>query len=153
MILAILPDPSFGRVSRSIIEDARKKRAKSIGAGIGEIFLLPLPRSQQHHTSAQCSGFGCKRFISSLHRTSCVLHTLQHIQNKNVDIEIIWLNVNRQAKIDLAELQSPLSNGSSKPWVSLMYRNNEISTIHDIEKVGNLCQTYETICIVMQYRW
>lgn len=133
----------YGRVSRSIIEDARKKVAKSIGAGIGEIFFTS-SATEANNTILQRSvvDLGVKRFISSPTEHHCVLHTLQHIQKENADIEINWLTVNRQGQIDLSELQSLLTSGSSKTMVSLMYGNNEIGTIHDIEKVGHLCQTF-----------
>ena len=98
MLLALKNDfgnPSsihhYGRVSRSIIEDARKKVARTIGASIGEIFFTSSATEANNtilHRSA--IDLGISRFISSPTEHHCVLHTLQHIQKENPKIEICY---------------------------------------------------------------
>ena len=101
----------YGRVSRSIIEDARKKVARTIGASIGEIFFTSSATEANNtilHRSA--IDLGIRRFISSPTEHHCVLHTLQHLQKENPEMEIIWLQVDNHGRIDHAELEAHLTD-------------------------------------------
>ncbi|MBK8111285.1 MAG: cysteine desulfurase [Saprospiraceae bacterium] len=133
----------YGRVSRSIIEDARKKVARTIGSSIGEIFFTSSATEANNtilHRSA--IDLGISRFISSPTEHHCVLHTLQHLQKENPKIEVIWLQVDNHGCINPAELESHLAEESKKTMVSLMYGNNEIGTIHDIATIGSICKKH-----------
>ncbi len=133
----------YGRISRSIIEDARKKVARTLQASIGEIFFTS-SATEANNTilSRSVLDLGVRRFISSPTEHHCVLHTLQHLQNENPSLEIIWLKVDRHGRIDLQELEAHLSQSSAKTMVSLMYGNNEIGTIHNITSIGDLCKKH-----------
>lgn len=133
----------YGRISRSLIEDARKKVARTLQASIGEIFFTS-SATEANNTILQRSikDLGVKRFISAPTEHHCVLHTLQHLQKENKDIEIQWLSVDSHGRIQLDQLEALLQDENQKTMVSLMYGNNEIGTIHPIEQVGSLCKKY-----------
>lgn len=133
----------FGRISRSIIEDARKKVARTLGASIGEIFFTSSATEANNTVlSRSIVDLGVNRFISSPTEHHCVLHTIQHLQKENPKLEVIWLAVDRFGRINLEELQALLSAGDQKTMVSLMYGNNEIGTIHNISEIGRLCKIH-----------
>jgi cysteine desulfurase len=134
---------NFGRKSRSIIEDARKRVAKILNASISEIFFTS-SATEANNMVLQRSiiDLGVDHIISSPTEHHCVLHTLEHIRLEHPNVKISMLNVDQYGRISLEELNSLLTADSTKTLVSLMYGNNEIGTIHPIEKISELCQSH-----------
>ncbi len=137
---------SYGRKSRSIIEDARKIVAKNLNASIGEIFFTS-SATEANNTVLKRSiiDLGVERIISSPTEHHCVLHTLDSIAKENPEIEIVNLRVNRYGQIDLEELESYLSISSKKTLISLMYGNNELGTIHPMKEISILAQKHNAL--------
>lgn len=133
-----------GRQAKMMIENARKTIANSIGASIGEIFFCS-SATEAHNmilTNA-IKDLGVKRIISSPLEHHCIIHTLDHL-SQNTDIEIIYLSVDNKGTIDLDQLDVLLSE-KTKTLVSLMYVNNELGNILDINKVSNICAEHDAL--------
>ncbi|MEZ5055056.1 MAG: aminotransferase class V-fold PLP-dependent enzyme [Chitinophagales bacterium] len=47
--------------------------------------------------------------------------------------------------MDLEDLENLLKSSDKKTLVTLMHANNEIGTVLDIKKVGELCQQYKAL--------
>ncbi len=131
----------FGRKSRSLIEDARKKVAKILNASISEIFFTS-SATEANNTILKRSilDLNIRRIISSPTEHHCVLHTLDSIKIEYPYVKVIYLDVDINGKLDYAQLENLLSASEEKTLVSLMYGNNEIGTIHVIEQISALCQ-------------
>ena len=127
-----------GRQAKMMIENARKTIAQSIGASIGEIFFCS-SATEAHNmilTNA-ISDLGVKRIISSPLEHHCIIHTLDHL-TKVTGVEVVYLDVDKHGNIDLDQLQTLLTD-EVKTLVSLMYVNNEIGNILDINRVSEIC--------------
>lgn len=134
-----------GRITKSIIEDARKVVAQSLNASLGEIFFTS-SATESNYMSLYCSvrDLGVRRIISSPIEHHCILHTLEYLE-EHLDIQVDYLTVDKQGNIDLDELKLLLAGSDSKTLVSLMYVNNEIGTCHDINSIGSLCNEHNAL--------
>ncbi len=131
-----------GRKARAIIEDARKTVARAIGASIGEIFFTSGgTESNNWALKGAVRDLGIKRIISSPTEHHCVLHSLQSIE-AHYDVTLIFLHTDQLGHIDYTQLEDLLADSTVPTLVSLMHANNEMGTLHDIERVGQLCHQY-----------
>jgi len=133
-----------GRQAKMLIENARKVIANAIGASIGEIFFCS-SATEAHNmilTNA-IKDLDIKRIISSPVEHHCILHTLDYLA-KNTEVEVVHLSVDQNGTIDLEQLNLLLQE-ETKTLVSLMYVNNEIGNILDINRVSELCAEYEAL--------
>jgi cysteine desulfurase len=132
-----------GRKSRSIIEDARKKVAKIFNASIGEVYFVSSATEANNMVIKRAIiDLGVKHIISSPTEHHCILHTLESVKIEYPHVKISMLTVNHHGEINLDELTSMLSECKDKTLVSLMYGNNEIGTIHPIDKISELCKLH-----------
>ncbi len=128
-----------GRQTRTAIEKARRNIANCIGASIGEIFFTS-GGTESSNMALKCAirDLQVKRIISSPTEHHCVLHTLNYLV-ENEGIEVHYLKVDAQGKIQLEELEAAIIDSDKKTLVSLMYANNEIGTVHDFKRIAQIC--------------
>lgn len=130
---------SEGRIARTVIENARKTIAKGLNASVAEIFFTS---GSTEATNMMFAGaihnLGVKRIITSPVEHHCVLIPLEHIDSQ--DIEILKLPVNKYGLVDLGILENLLQSSNVPTLVSLMHANNELSSLHDIERISSICQ-------------
>lgn len=84
---------------------------------------------------------GVQRIISSPTEHHCILHTLDYLTHHH-KCEVIYLRVDDYGIIDYQQLEDLLSGTSLKTLVSIMHGNNEIGTMSDTIKIGQLCHKY-----------
>lgn len=131
-----------GRAMRAIIEEARKKVAKLIGASIGEIFFTS-GGTESNNMAIKCAvrDLGVKRIISSPTEHHCVGHSLEAVERQGVKVEMV--RVDERGRIDYEHLEELLQNDlGTKTLVSLMHANNEIGTVSDMARISRLCENY-----------
>ena len=128
-----------GRKVRAAIESARKVVAQTIQASIGEIFFTS-GGTEANNMALHCSvrDLGVRRIISSPIEHHCILHTLEGLAHSS-DLEVEFLSVDGQGRIDPEELRQKLTASSEKTLVSLMHANNEIGTMIDIDLIASIC--------------
>jgi cysteine desulfurase len=127
---------------RAIIEEARKKVAKLIGASIGEIFFTS-GGTESNNMALKCAvrDLGVRRIISSPTEHHCVLHSLESIESQGISVEMV--QVGEKGRIDYGHLEELLQQETGmKTLVSFMHANNEIGTMSDMERISQLCQMY-----------
>lgn len=131
-----------GRTARAAVEEARKSVARVLNCSIGEVFFTSCG-TESNNMALKCSvrDLGVERIISSPIEHHAVLHTVQRLK-KEQDIELIMLDLNEKGQIDPLQLESYLQERDKKTLVSLMYSNNELGTMIDIEAIGDLCSEY-----------
>jgi cysteine desulfurase len=136
---------SYGRETRMAIENARKTVAKILNAHPSEIFFTS-GGTESTNTAINAAVFdlGCKHIITSPLEHHATLHSVEHLSN-HFGIKLSYINVFPNGQIDYDHLEKLLKESKEKCLVTLMHANNEIGTITDIEKVGNLCKEYEAI--------
>ena len=130
----------YGRKAKMIIEKSRKTIANYISASIGEVFFTS-GATESCHTIFYSSikDLGVKRIISSVAEHHCTTHTLEEIQTKFPEIEILLLPTDNCGRISNEVLDKTLKATSTKTLVSLMHGNNEIGTMHDLASIGKIC--------------
>ena len=72
-----------------------------------------------------------------------MVHTLEALEKSGI-IRLSYLDVDAKGNVDLNQLEELLKS-NERSFVSLMHGNNEIGTLTDIEKVGELCEQYDAI--------
>jgi cysteine desulfurase len=90
--------------------------------------------------TAAFPGEGKPRIAISTVEHKAVLDTCQALQ-KQERIDLIAIGVDRQARIDLAELEQVCASGIN--LLCIMAANNEVGTLYPIEKMAHIAQRYE----------
>ncbi len=136
---------SYGRETRMAIEAARKSIAKLLGARPGEIFFTSGgTESNNTAIAASIRDLGCRRIISSRIEHHAVLHTIEHYQ-KEKGVAISYVALKECGEVDYEDLEAQLQSSNEKTLVTLMHANNEIGTLLDIKRVGELCKKHNAI--------
>ena len=135
---------SFGRVSRSLIERARKNVAKHLNCTPGEIFFTS-GGTEADNMAIRCGmvDLGINHAITSKIEHHAVGHTLEDLASKGM-IKLSYVDLDEKGNVDLSHLEQLLKT-NNRSFVSLMHANNEIGNLLDIHAVGELCQSYDAI--------
>ena len=135
---------SFGRVSRSIIEKARKNVSKHLNCTPGEIFFTS-GGTEADNMAIRCGmvDLGINHAITSIVEHHAVGHTLEDMASKGL-IKLSYVDLDEKGNVLLSHLEE-LLKANKRSFVSLMHANNEIGNLLDIHAVGELCKTYNAI--------
>jgi len=134
-----------GRKARTAIEDARKIVADCLDASLGEIFFTSGgTESNNMALFGAMRDLGVQRVISSQLEHHCVLHTLEEL-DKQGNIQLDFVKTDGRGRVDVAHLEKLLKDKTKKTLVSLMYANNEIGTLLEVEKVSALCKVNDAL--------
>ena len=129
----------FGWESKEALESSRELIANFINANPNEIiFTSGATESINLGIKGFCQNNSSNKnhIISQVTEHKAVLNTLEQV--KNLGWEITLLPVNEYGMIDYNELINAITPKTS--LVVLMHANNEIGTIHDIKKIGQICK-------------
>lgn len=136
---------SYGRETRLPIENARKSVAKIINAHPSEVFFTSGgTESTNTAINAAIHDLGCMHIISSPIEHHATLHTIDYLA-KAGQAKVTYLKILQDGTVDLDDLENILSSSKEKCLVTLMHANNEIGTITDIERAGNICEKYGAV--------
>lgn len=128
-----------GRAARAAIEQARKTVARYLNASVGEVFFTS-GGTESNNMALKCAvrDLGVRRIISSPLEHHCVLHSLESLgRHEGVRIEV--LKTDSRGHIDTGHLRALLSDEGLKTLVSLMYANNEIGTMINLDEISGIC--------------
>lgn len=134
-----------GREVRTLIEKARKTIAGLINATPAEIFFTS-GGTEADNTAIHCgiAAFSIKHAITSKIEHHAVEQTLTMLLRQGVIDKLSYVNLDAKGNIDYAHLEELLQN-NERSFVSLMHANNELGTLTDIVRVGELCEQYNAI--------
>jgi len=133
---------SYGRETRMAIEQARKSVAKNLGARPSEIFFTSGgTESSNTILNAAIENLGCTHIISSPIEHHATLHSVQHLAKKE-NVQLSFVNILPNGHIDIAHLETLLTNNIEKTIVSIMHANNEIGNMIDLFEVGSICKKH-----------
>jgi cysteine desulfurase len=134
-----------GREVRTLLEKARKTVAGLLNVVPAEIFFTS--GGTEADNTAIRSGipaFGIRHVITSKLEHHAVEHTLDMLLKQGTIDNISFVDVDAQGTVDYEHLEALLKN-NPRSFVSLMHANNELGTLTDIERVGDLCEQYNAI--------
>lgn len=128
-----------GRKAKSLVETARKNVAKHFNASAQEIvFTAGGSEADNLILRNAVTNLGVSTIISSKIEHHAVLHTLENLQ-KEFEINLKFVNLDEKGIVNYGHLEQLLKESDDKKLVSLMYVNNEIGNILNLEKVSELC--------------
>jgi len=135
---------AHGREARALIEKARKTIANLLHTSPAEIFFTS-SGTEADNTAIRCGIVDHKitHAITTRLEHHAVLHTFEALE-KTGTIKLSFVNVDDKGGIDYAHLEELLRN-NERSFVSLMHANNEIGTLTDIERAGDICEQYNAI--------
>jgi len=136
---------SYGRSSKSLVENARKTVAGFLNVSASEIiFTSGGTETDNLVLNSAVRDLGVKRIITSRIEHHAVLYTLDQL-NACYGIEVEYVNLDKNGEVDLAHLEELLKASDEKTLVSLMHINNEIGNLLDIRAVGEICRSYNAL--------
>jgi len=135
---------SFGRSAKSYIETSRKSIAKILNCQPSEI-IFNSGGTESDNSILKCAvkDLGIKHIISSKIEHHAVTHTLDELESQGVNV--YYVKLSEKGNVDIDNLEDLLSINDEPKLVTLMYINNEIGNILDIESVSDLCRKYNSL--------
>lgn len=135
----------FGRKAKSALELSRKTIAKILNCSANEIiFTAGGTEADNLILRNAVSNLNVTRIITTKIEHHAVLHTIEAIE-KEYPIQLDFLEVDNHGEINYDALELLFQNSDQKTLVSLMWVNNEIGNILDIEKVIAICKKYNAL--------
>lgn len=129
----------IGRKAKSLVETARKNIAKHFNVTSSEIvFTAGGSEADNLILRNAVTNLGVTTIISSKIEHHAVLHTIEQLK-KEFPIRVFWVDLDASGTINLEHLEFLLKQTEEKKLVSLMYINNEIGNILNVQKVADLC--------------
>ena len=129
-----------GRKARALLDDARDRAAKFLGAKPSEIVF-----TSGGTESNNLAIFGAvralkakgKHLITSAIEHHAVLHCFDYLENKE-GFEVTRLPVNSEGRVSVEDLKKAIR--ADTVLVSIMAANNEIGTIQPVAELGAVCR-------------
>lgn len=135
---------SYGRSTKAIIEKSRKTIASYFNVSAGEIvFTSGGTEADNLVLRSAVRDLGIKHIITSKIEHHAVLHTIDALI-EDFNIQVTYLNINTNGDVDIDQLETLLQT-HDKVLVSLMHVNNEIGNILDMQRVANVCKSYNAL--------
>lgn len=129
----------IGRKAKSMVETARKNIAKHFNVTASEIvFTAGGTEADNLILRNAVTNLGVTTIISSKIEHHAVLHTIEQLI-KEFKIKILWVDVAADGTISYEHLEKLLSQSDEKKLVSLMFVNNEIGNVLNVQKVSEMC--------------
>jgi len=133
-----------GREARTLIERSRKTIASLLHTSPAEIFFTS-GGTEADNTAIRCGIIDnqIKHAVTSRLEHHAVIHTLEAMQKAGI-IKLSFVDTDEKGNIDLQQLETLLQE-NERTFVSLMHANNEIGTLTDIARVGDICEQYNAV--------
>ena len=134
-----------GRSAKQHIETTRKNSAKLLNVEARElIFTSGATEANAMILQSAVRDLKITAILSSRIEHHAVLDTITHL-SKEQGIKVHYVDVQEDGHIDYVDLEALLSKVEGNALVSLMHVNNEIGTLLDMNRVGQLCQQYKAL--------
>ncbi|MGM9928271.1 MAG: cysteine desulfurase family protein [Bacillus sp. (in: firmicutes)] len=130
-----------GREARKVLNDARKRLANTISAKENELIFTSGGTEADNHAItgvAYAYQHKGKHLITTEIEHHAVLHTFKNLEKQGFDVS--YLSVDEQGRISLDELKNTLRDDTI--LVSIMFGNNEVGTIQDVQAIGMLLKEH-----------
>ncbi len=130
---------SFGWVAEEAVEKARKQLADVIGANSKEIvFTSGATESNNLAIKGVAEMYAQKgnHIITAATEHKAILDTCKRLEKHGA--RVTYLPVQTNGLVDLDQLREAITDKTI--LVSIMYGNNEIGTVQDIQAIGKLCK-------------
>lgn len=134
----------LGREAKRALEKARKRVSDLINCKPQEIYFTSCG-SESDNTAIKGIAYKNKdkgkHIITSKIEHPAVLHTCQALEKDG--FKVTYLNVDKYGFINLEELENSIKKDTI--LISIMFANNEIGTIEQIEEISKIAKTHNII--------
>ncbi|MFC7684575.1 cysteine desulfurase family protein [Ureibacillus sp. GCM10028918] len=135
---------SAGRQARKVLDDARTKLARAIGAKDTEI-IITSGGTEADNTAI----FGVinalkskgKHIITTQIEHHAVLNTCEKLEKEGY--EVTYLPVDKSGRISLESFEKALREDTI--LVTIMYGNNEVGTVQPISEIGEILKNHQAV--------
>jgi cysteine desulfurase len=135
---------SFGRESRHILDEARKKIAKSIAAKEHEIIFTS---GGTEADNSAIIGYALanrekgNHIITTVIEHHAVLHTCEFLEKQGFNVT--YLPVDEKGQVSVSQVANALTDDTI--LVTIMFGNNEVGSIQPIEDIANLLKDHQAV--------
>jgi len=129
-------DHIFGDRAQEAVKKAKRQIADLINSSPQEIIFTS---GATESINLVIQGLQPSRIIISPVEHKAVIDTCQAMAKKGL-AEIIWLKVDKKARIDFNHLEKVCSQGAD--LLCIMGANNEVGNIYPLEEIGKIAQQY-----------
>jgi cysteine desulfurase len=142
-----------GRKARALLDDARDRTAKFLGAKPSEIIFTSGGTEANNLAifgTARLLKSKGKHLITSSVEHHAVLHCFDYLE-KHEGFSITRLPVNAEGRVSLADFEKAIRPDTV--FASVMAANNEIGTLQPVAKIGAFCQERGIIFHIDAVQW
>ena len=135
---------TIGRQNKMAIHVARQKVAKAIKAKSKEIYFTGCGSESDNLALkgiTYANSKNKKHIITTKIEHHAILNTCKTLEQEG--IEVTYLNVDRDGKINLQELENSIKDDTI--LISIMTANNEIGTIQPIKEIGEIARKHKIL--------
>lgn len=130
---------SYGRETKSAVEEAREKVAKALGAQPKEIFFTGTGTEADNWAVkgvAYANRQKGRHIITTNIEHHAVLHTCQYLESDGFDVT--YLPVDENGLVTADQVKAAIRPDTI--LISIMFANNEIGTIQPITEIGKIAK-------------
>jgi cysteine desulfurase len=142
-----------GRKARALLDDARDRAAKFLGAKPSEIIFTSGGTESNNLAifgTARALKSKGKHLITSVVEHDAVLQSFDYLEKKE-GFEVTRLPVNSEGRVSPDDLKKAIRADSI--LVSIMAANNEIGTIQPVAKLGAICREHGIVFHTDAVQW
>lgn len=135
---------SFGWAAEEAVSKARKQVADLIGADAKEIVWTSGSTESNNLAIKGASEMYAekgKHIITAIHEHKAVIDPCKRLQKQGY--EVTWLEPAKDGVITAKQVEAAMRPDTI--LVSIMWANNEIGTINEIEEIGKLCKREDVL--------
>ena len=135
---------TLGRSSKRAIEEARKKVAELINCEPNEIYFTS---SGSESDNTAIKGIAYYNYNKGMHiitskiEHQAVLNTCHTLEKQG--FIVTYLDVDKEGFIDLEQLMNSIRHDTI--LITIMFANNEIGTIQNVEEISKIAKMYNII--------
>lgn len=133
---------ALGTAAKKLLEEARAKVAKCLGAEPNEIYFTSCGSESDNWAikgaAHKMLKKGKNHIITSKFEHHAVLHTCAALEKEG--FEVTYLDVHENGIVVPEELEAAITDKTG--LVTIMYANNEIGTIQPIPEIGEICKKH-----------
>jgi len=130
---------SFGQEAKKALEDSREVIAGALNARAKEI-VFTSGGTESNNFAIKGTSFANKEkgnhIIVSKVEHDCVLESCKWLEKQG--FEVSYIDVDKEGFVKIDELEKAIRDDTI--LVSVIHGNNEVGTINDLEKIGEVCK-------------
>ncbi|MFH1456870.1 MAG: cysteine desulfurase family protein [Patescibacteria group bacterium] len=129
---------SFGQEALKAVEEARNKIAKFLNCDVDEI-IFTSGATEANNIAILGSVESGGHVITSAIEHPAVLETCTSLEKNNIEVD--YIKPDSSGIINVGDIKNKIKDNTK--LISIMYANNEIGTIQDIKKIGELIKNID----------